>query len=69
MKEDHRSYRCNFGSCKKKASEKFRLVQDSNLSSATPVQLSTIEQTLDLCNASAACFFQAFFSQLQKLRL
>ena len=30
MKEHHRSYRCNFCSCEKKAWKKFRLVQDSN---------------------------------------
>ena len=49
--------------------KKFRLVQNSNLTSAKPVQRSTIEQTLDLCDTGAAFFFQAFFFQLEKLGL
>ena len=58
MKEDHRSYRHNFCSCKKKAWEKIQACTGFKpLTFATLVQHSTIERTLDLCNTGVAFFF------------
>ena len=61
MKEGHRSYRCKFCSCEKEAWKKYRLVRDS--------KLHRYRRGQGFESRTSLTFFQAFFSQLRKLRL
>ena len=75
MNEDYRSYIRNFCSCGKKAWKKFRLVRDLNLwplrcrCSALTIKLLASQLGAGRWKRTSPNFFQAFSSQLQKLRI